>query len=204
MIAALTLAVGASATESTIYPGVGIGKVRLGMTAAQVKKALGRDALVNGRVTIGGTQYTELAWNFATWTVAFARTGRTLRAVQVATTVRTQKTPAGVGTTSLWRPLVHAYPHGICAFGNSLDLPDPTPTTFGKMGFYLEYLVPHRGGTQTIYVLNPVFSEKLQKTLGYRVFEVHVRKAFAPLEEFAPDSRFRCHEGWEDTDVPHT
>jgi hypothetical protein len=199
---ALVLAGATSATESTIYPGVGIGKVKLGMTRGQVERALGKDAIVNSETTLGGTRYVELAWNFATWTVAFARTAGTLHAVQVGTTVRTQKTIAGVGIGTLWRPLVRAYPHGLCAFGNSLDLPTSGSGSFGKMGVYLEYLVPHKGGTQTIFVLQNVFSEKLQRTVNYRVFEVHVRKAFAPLEEFAPDSRFRCHAGWENTDVP--
>ena len=37
IVAAAILAADAAATESTIYPGVRIGKVRLGMTLAQVK-----------------------------------------------------------------------------------------------------------------------------------------------------------------------
>lgn len=203
VLVAATVASSASATELTIYPGVGIGKVELGMTRAQVEHALGKDALVNGRATVGATQYVELGWNFATWTVAFARTGRILHAVHVGTTVQGQTTPAGIGIGTPWRRLVHAYPHGLCAFGNSLGLPKPSDSRF-RMGVYLEYLVPHKGGTQTIYVFHNVFSEQLQRTVNYRVFEVHVRKAFAPLEEFAPNSRFRCADGWEDTDVPHT
>jgi hypothetical protein len=198
----LTLTAGASAIESTIYPGVGIGKVRLGMTRAQVERLLGRDAIVNGRATIAATEYVELAWNFATWTVAFAQTRSGLRVVQVGTTAHGQRTPTRIGIGTLWRPLVRAYPHGLCAFGNSLGLPKPTPDRF-RMGVYLEYLVPHAGGTQTIYVLQDVFSEKLQQVNGYRVLEVHVRSAFVPLEEFKPDSRSRCRTGWEDTDVPH-
>jgi hypothetical protein len=40
--------------------------------------------------------------------------------------------------------------------------------------------------------------------VNYKLFEVHVRKAFVQLEEFTPDSRTRCAAGWEDTDVPRT
>jgi hypothetical protein len=40
--------------------------------------------------------------------------------------------------------------------------------------------------------------------VNHKVFEVHVRKAFAPLQEFAVGSPFRCAPGWEKTDVPHT
>jgi hypothetical protein len=58
---ALATAGGASATESTIYPGVGIGKVKLGMTQAQVVRVLGKDYLVNKRTSTS----VELAWNFA-------------------------------------------------------------------------------------------------------------------------------------------
>ena len=72
-----TVATAASAIELTIHPGVGIGKVKLGMTQAQVQRVLGRDSFVNARE---GT-YTELAWDFASWTVGFK--GR--RAVQVST-----------------------------------------------------------------------------------------------------------------------
>jgi hypothetical protein len=43
-------------------PGVGIGKVKLGMTKAQVERALGNDALVSERATYRGkrTAFTPL------------------------------------------------------------------------------------------------------------------------------------------------
>ena len=63
--ASTRIGAGASATESTIYPGVGIGKVELGMTRAQVERTLGKDAIVNSQATFAGTRYVELAWNFA-------------------------------------------------------------------------------------------------------------------------------------------
>jgi hypothetical protein len=184
----------ASATESTIYPGVGMGKVKLGMTKAQVVRVLGKDSLVNDRATYDGKQYVDLGWNFGSWSVAFGRTGSTLRVVQVSTTLGSQKTSARVGIGTFWRPLVRAYPGGACAFGNSIGLPQDGVS--GRFGSYLEYLVPHSGGTQTIFML------KLEDNHRYRVFEAHVRKPFTTLGEFGRDSPFRCRPGWETTDVP--
>jgi hypothetical protein len=171
-----------------------MGKVKLGMTKAQVTRALGSDSLVNDRATYDGKQYVELGWNFGSWSVAFGRTGSTLRVVQVSTTLRSQKTPARVGMGTQWRPLVRAYPGGVCAFGNSIGLPQDG--VMDRYGSFLEYLVPHSGGTQTIFML------KLGDDHRYRVFEAHVRKPFTALGEFGRDSPFRCRPGWEITDVP--
>ena len=165
------------------------------MTRAQVERVLGKDAVVNDRETYDGKHYVELGSNFSAWAVAFTQTAGKLRVVQVATVLRSQKTPAKIGIGTDWRRLVHTYPHGLCAFGNSVGLPnDGMQGRYG--GAILEYLVPHRGGTQTIYVL------RLDDDDLYHVFEVHVRKPFTALGEFARDSRFGCRPGWEDTDVP--
>src|SRR5256885_44086 len=108
------IAASASAAESTIYPGVGIGKVKLGMTRSQVVRALGKDSIVNDRTTIGRTRYVELAWNYATWTVTFAQHGRALTAVQVATDLLDQHTAGGIGMGSKWRAVLRVYPGGRC------------------------------------------------------------------------------------------
>jgi hypothetical protein len=68
-VAALVVS-GASATESTIYPGVGIGKIKLGMTLPQVEHVLGRDYLFNTNAIVDNARFRELAWNFASWFVA--------------------------------------------------------------------------------------------------------------------------------------
>ncbi len=175
----------ASATESTIYPGVGIGKIRLGMTQGQVERVLGKDFLVNARTT----NYRELGWDFSTWTVSFV--GK--RVVQVATTLQSQKTSKGVGPWTRWRVLVRAYPHGLCT--HFID--------WNRMRGYAEYLVPHKGGTQTIYILpqpRPHFGST--ETPPWRVSEVHVRTRFKPLPEFAPKYQGRCSAGWQNRDYP--
>ena len=190
--AGLSLTAGAAATESTITPGVGIGKVKLGMTAAQVKRDLGADYLANGTKTIAGKRYVEYGWNFSHWVVTFAQQGRALRAVQVATDVHDQRTTKGIGYGSTWLKLVHAYPGGRCSWGNH----------YSPYGFYLEYLVGHEGGTQTLYSLQTDFGGTPKRIVGYSVLEVRVRTAFEPLEEFGPDRKVRCSDDWKDTATP--
>src|SRR5438270_7738165 len=87
----------ASATESTIVRGVGIGKIRVGMTRAQVGRVFGNGAVVNARAKIGASDYVQLAWNFGTQSVGFLKHGPTYRVTEVATSLRGQRTTAGIG-----------------------------------------------------------------------------------------------------------
>jgi hypothetical protein len=176
----------ASAVESTIYPGVGIGKVKLGMTPAQVERSLGRYRYVNER----DGRHLSVGWGFGVWTVDFV--GK--RVVQVATTLRTQRTPTGVGPGASWRRLVRAYPHGVCTF-----------TISGSWGL-VEYLVPHKGGTQTVYLVpqpREEYGGVPDRIVGkWRVSEVHVRTPFVQLPEFAPSWKPSCKEDWRTSDAP--
>jgi len=190
---ALVLVPTASGTESTIYPGVGIGKVKLGMSAAQVRKALGRDYLVGRRSTVGGVHYVEYEWDFANWTVTFSQRGRSLRAVQIGTTLRSQRTSKGVGRGTSWPRLVHTYPGGQCGWGNP---------HFSAIGFYLEYLVARRGGSQTLYLLEGVYSKALGKIVRYRVLAVLVRTPYEPIDGFGANRSYRCSDGWQNATVP--
>jgi hypothetical protein len=198
--AASILAVTAGATEVTIRPGVGIAKVNLGMSATEVNWALGAGSIVNDRKTIGGRQYLELAWNFGQWAVDFVKRGSVYRVVQVGTRLRKQRTRTGVGPGTPWLDLVRAYPHGLCAVGgNPLGL----PSTGSRIGTYLEFLVPHKGGTQTIFVLRGIYNPKKRPPLqNYVVMQVQVRVPEWPLSEFAPNSPSRCAPGWEKSRTP--
>lgn len=180
--AGLIVTAGAGASESTIDPGVGIGKIKLGMTLSQVEHVFGRDYLVDQR----GADYLELGWNYATWTVGFQRG----RAVLVSTTVRAQRTTSGAGPGTSWRRVVHAYPGGRC--------------TFNELSYHvrLEYLVPHRGGTQTLFTFRDVYDEKQGRVTGWEAVDATVRKPFKPLPEFAPGYRWQCLEGWAQTNLP--
>jgi hypothetical protein len=127
----------ASATESTIYPGAGIGKVRLGMTLTQVKKALGPPQTVNKRAQIRGHQYTEYGWNFSTLWVGFLNTKGVLHTVLVGTGLRSQKTPHGDGVGTRIETLQNRE-HVTCNTGPNADpqyrfdaFTDPTMTIYG-------------------------------------------------------------------------
>ncbi len=95
---AAVVAAPASATESTIIPGVGIGEVRLGMTLTQVKKVLGTPQTVDKRARLSGQRgYIEYGWNFSTIWVGFVNTNGVLHAVLVGTDAVAQKTKSGIG-----------------------------------------------------------------------------------------------------------
>jgi hypothetical protein len=112
--AGLTLTAGASAIDSTIVPGRGIGNVKLGMTLPQVERVLGKDHIVNTETIVDDARYRELAWNFSTWTVGFLRRGFVWRVVQVETTLSPQRTTSGIGVSSPFKRVVKSYPHVFC------------------------------------------------------------------------------------------
>jgi hypothetical protein len=188
LIVAGVVASGAGAIEETIYPGVGIGKVQLGMTRAQVLRALGKDYVVNKT----GSSYTELGWNFSSWTVRL-RDGRT---VEVGTVLRNQRTTKRVGPGTFWLKLVKAYPGGACTFT------DANP----GFGAYapLEYLVAHKGGTQTLFTLHawPPRAYYASSAKTFFVVSVAVRTRYEALPEFARDFPYRCRDGWQSTELP--
>jgi hypothetical protein len=186
LVVAGIVASGASAMEETISPGVGIGKVKLGMTRGQVVRALGRDYVVNE----SGSAYTELGWNFSSWTVRL----RAGRAVEVGTALRTQRTTKRVGPGTLWLKLVKAYPGGACTF---------TGVTTSADGV-LEYLVAHKGGTQTLFSLHawPPRAYYGASPKTFFVVSVAVRTRYQAQPEFARDYPSRCRDGWQSTALP--
>lgn len=182
------VASGASAMEETIYPGVGIGKVKLGMTRTQVVRALGKDYVVNK----SASSYTELGWNFSSWTVRL----RDGRAVEVGTGLQGQRTTKRVGPGTFWLKLVKAYPGGACTFTEIDPVYADLPV--------LEYLVAHKGGTQTLFKLHEwpprAYYGPVAKT--FFVVSVAVRTRYEALPEFARDYPYRCRDGWQSTPLP--
>src|SRR5512132_2139162 len=158
---ALVLASGASATESTIYPGVGIGRVKLGMTKAQVVRVLGKDYIVNGQATVGDAAYRELAWNFASWSVGFLRRGSTWRAIQVETTLRPQRTPAGIGVGSPFKRVAQRHTGVFCG---SID---PTYGS-GAYGDSTASILVNKGPVYTAFAVEP--AQRGQYTGPWRVY----------------------------------
>jgi len=118
-VALAVLTGGASAAperDTLVRPGIGIGRITLGMTPTQVERVLGRHTLVNKRHELGfGRTYVEHDWDYARWTVGYEGRRGQLRVVRVATNQSTQRTPQGVGVGSQPRDIVRAYPAARCA-----------------------------------------------------------------------------------------
>jgi hypothetical protein len=192
-LAAIALALlfvpSASATEVTIVPGVGIGKLKLGMTQAQVEKVLGKDYLVDERATVGGAAYHELGWNFASWSVGLLQGRVTWRVVQVATTVRSQRTLNRIGAGSTFKSVVRAFPQAICG----VRYARPGVVAPPKIGL----LVAQKGGLQTVFWV----ATNMRSGAGtWRVYETTVRQSFRPLGAFGPGHE--CRDGWRERGTP--
>ena len=130
VLAAVAAAPSAAAPkrELLIVPGQQIGKVRIGMSLAQVRRALGRPTGVNKRTrtAFGGT-YVEYDWGYGRWTVGLSGRARSLRVSLVATTVRRERTREGVGVGSLLSRVKAVYRRaGLrCPPPRDFDFTDP-------------------------------------------------------------------------------
>jgi hypothetical protein len=115
-LAALDSALARTSRETVVRPGRGIGKVTLGMTQAQVRRALGPHRSVARRRELGfGQRYVELQWGYGEWSVGLqGRPGR-MRAVMVGTTLRSQRTRSNLGTGSRIRDILRVYPRATCS-----------------------------------------------------------------------------------------
>ncbi len=99
LVSSLAAAPAQSAQESNlvIVPGRQIGKVRVGMTFAQVKAVLGKPTVVNKNRRVGFGRYVEYDWGWGNWTVGFSGRGSSLRVSLIGTTLRRERTRDGVG-----------------------------------------------------------------------------------------------------------
>ena len=133
---------GASATEVTIVPNVSIGKVRLGMTLRQVKKALGPPQVVNARAQLSGKRgYVEYGWNFSTFWVGFVNTKGVLHAALIGTDIVGEKTRDGVGVhtplaklRARYRVACNDYPHGKLEYNKWYTDPGEIVYTYCVLG----------------------------------------------------------------------
>jgi hypothetical protein len=102
----------ASGSPSASHPirvGVGIGPVNIGMTGAQVYKALGRPRAVSERRVVRGQPYVEFEYDFGAWNIGFLGQKGRRRVVLVGTGLARHKTPEGVGVGTngqrFWRQM---------------------------------------------------------------------------------------------------
>jgi hypothetical protein len=115
-IASVPVVPAGARSEATrvIRPAVGIGKLRLGMTEAQVRRALGKPKFVVTRRTSFGLRSIEYQYGLADYIVRLSgRPGR-LRAVRVGTTLVRERTTRGIGVGSTERAVRRAYPALRC------------------------------------------------------------------------------------------
>ena len=169
---------GAAERDALVRPGVGIGRVRLGMTKAEVVRALGRPQLVNRRLERGfSSRYVEYAWDYTRWTVGFAGRGDDLRVTKVATTLRAQRTPRRIGVGSRVREILRAYPNAACV-GRWYSDPDPgTWVVIGRR--------PH------VTAFNILYNSSDEPTRPGRVAEVVVQ-----TDWITPSRGRGCGPGW--------
>ena len=116
VLAGLLAAQGAARSDASllIRPARSIGKIRLGMTEAQLRRAMGKPRAVVPRSASFGLRSVDYEYGFAHYVVRlFGAPGR-LRVVSVGTTLRRERTARGIGPGSLERALVLAYPTVRC------------------------------------------------------------------------------------------
>jgi hypothetical protein len=87
-----------------IRHGAGIGKLRLGMSYAEVRRILGGPDTVDRREQLPrGRRYLEFSWDFGWWTVGFMGRPGGMRVVSIQTLSRQERTVEGLGVGSLER-----------------------------------------------------------------------------------------------------
>ena len=186
LVAAAVLALPASAAREAnlrIEPGRAIGKVRIGMTFAEVKRVLGRPTLVNRRQRSGfGKEYIEYDWGLGKWTVGFSGSRGKQRASLVGTELKRDRTPAGIGVGSTLAAVRRAYS------GSRIACPRAARENFAPLIWDPCRLGPANAETMFRIVgvctadLPPATSSYACPTTHTRivVFEVIVKTAAAP------------------------
>jgi hypothetical protein len=105
---ALALVASASAApqrDALIRPGIGIGKVRLGMSLAQVRAAWGKPQAVTAGRRGRGARRLELQYDFAAYVVTLHGSPGRERVVSVSTTLAKERTIQRLGVGSAERRL---------------------------------------------------------------------------------------------------
>lgn len=179
-LAVLVVATGTAGTsrDAAIKPGKGIGKVELGMTLPQVRRAFGRPPFSAIRQTNFGARgrYVDYVWEVGnlvvrTWTVGFRSTRRNgpLRVVRVGTSVPGQRTSEGLGVGSPSHAVFRSYPDAACHHRTRED---------GWKGAWA--YVQQSSGGMTAFRIEDV--ETPGRTDRFRVAEVLVQRSWPALE----------------------
>ena len=166
---------GAPKRDLLIVPGQQIGKVRIGMSFAQVRRALGRPTGVNKRTRLGFTQYVEYDWGYGRWTVGLSGRSGAMRVSLVATTLRRERTREGAGVGTRIRRVASVYRNRGIRCDSRL--------VAGKLSYYDSCRLRSRTGHVTYFAvahdcIDPDASYPCPE--DYLVYEVLIRSQAAP------------------------
>lgn len=181
---ALSLAPSASAStqrDTLIRPGVGIGKVRLGMTLAQVRGAWGRPYAVQTIPHERGARTIELQYDFAAYAVTLVGLPQRERVVAVSTTLAKERLRQDVGVGSLERRLLRVFRAKLhCdVLPVNRDARNPLPVIYA--GATRRCVLGHRNERHTVFIsrVHPRWPWDLRPIAEWvklaRVMEVVVR-----------------------------
>jgi len=134
--------------DALIRPGVGIGEVWVGMTAAEVRRALGRPFASRSKRDGFGRLRVELQFEDGYTFVTLAGRRGALRVVGVSTVKKAERTPQGVGVGSTERRVARAY-------GSRLRCERLKRQTFRGQTYIVgprTCSLPGPGGTRTVFV----------------------------------------------------
>lgn len=168
--------------DTLVRPGVGIGRIALGLPQAQVVRILGPPSRVNRRYALGfGRTYVEHDWDYGRWTVGYEGRRGSLKVVRVATLQDTQRTPRRIGVGSRPREVVAAYPSVRCAerYRNY---------RWERIGRYLTVRAPN-GRLTSFLVATPWYGRDRTQ----RVIEVMV----AQSPRLKGERDWPCDPGWQ-------
>ena len=139
----------APSRDALLRPGIGVGKVRLGMTVAQVRGALGKPDRIVRRSPNGHRDYAEYVWGLDP-ELRVGLYGRGARArVEAVATTRRERTRQGVGVGSTHRALRRV-------LGARCYVPPPIPNGADEYPGYplqMACYVGDRGGPSTSFRL---------------------------------------------------
>jgi hypothetical protein len=132
------------AGSESIRPGVGIGKIEIGMRLETVRRSLGKPtALARRKPLSHGAEYAEYIWGAQTdWRVGVVGRPGKKRVVMVATTLARQRTQNGVGVGSTDK-IVQRRLNAVCT-------KDTKP---GDRAFNGWCFTVGKGGIQTVFAL---------------------------------------------------
>ena len=144
LVAAGTVA-GATAAPSSVMlirPAQGIGKIRLGMTETELRRAMGRPRVLIRRAASFGIRTVDYEYGYGDYQVRLFGAPDRLRVVRVNTPLSRERTAKGIGPNSLERDLLRAYPAIRCqrlpttvAVGTTyVAIDERTCTLFGASG----------------------------------------------------------------------